>query len=191
MSISNNSLTPKEIMSSPDTLSFGEEEHGISLAQITGSAAFSLIAPKIKAALDYMDQPGSTILETLTDNIQRLQDAFVDALYTFFERNAVSLEHKLTLCLDEHMRLAVNGDHPDKEQLNTLLAPCVELSAAFQELAAQSAALRDLYSLQRMIAGSIPSDKAVRLSTPGVQPTYQVSIKGDMNHFYFYMPLRG
>ena len=156
-----------------------------SLARITDAAAFSQIAPKLKAAFDYMDQPGAPILAVLTDNIQRLQDAFVEALYAFFNRNAVNLSHKLTLHLGNASMLTVSGEHPEKDRLNALLTASADLSAAFAELASQSSALKDLQNLQAMVMSSLPSDKPVRLAASNGDPAYRMSIKGEMNHFYF------
>ena len=156
-----------------------------SLAHITNSAAFYQVAPKLKRALEYMEQPGPPVLAILTDNIQRLQDAFVDALYTFFERNAINLTYKLTLCLNAEMELTVSGEHPEKNTIDELLANSPDLSTAFLELSSQSAALRDLHNLQNMVMSNLASDRPVRLAASRNDPMYLMSIKGEMNHFYF------
>ncbi len=185
MSIANNHPIVRDVINPTETLLLGEDHNTASLARITDAAAFYQVAPKLKAALEYTDQPGATVLDILTDNIQRLQDAFVDTLYSFFERNAVNLNHKLTLHLNENAMLTVSGDHPEKDRLNSLLPSCTDLATAFMELASQSSALRDLHNLQTMVMHNMASDRPVRLAAPGNDPAYQMSVKGEMNHFYF------
>lgn len=175
----------RDVMIPMEPLLSADDADTTSLARIMDTAAFSQIAPKLKAAFEYMDQPGAPFLGVLTDNIQQLQDAFVEALYAFFSRNAVNLSQKLTLHLNDEKALMVSGEHPEKDRLNILLAVSTELSAAFAELASQSSALKDLQSLQAMVMSSLPSDKPVKLTASHSDPAYRMSIKGEMNHFYF------
>ena len=93
--------------------------------------------------------------------------------------------YELTLRLDEQAILTVAGEHPDCEVISALLSRHPEFSAAFTEIAAQSAALRDLRSLRTMVLyASSAHSYSVLASGPG-ETVYQVSLKGDMNHFYF------
>lgn len=155
------------------------------LSRMTGSAAFSSILPRLQAALDHMDQPGSAMLDVLTDNITRLQDSFMEALYAALKETNADLSAKLTLRLDDQTRLTVTGEHPDCEAISALLALHPEFSAAFTEIAAQSAALRDLRSLRTMVLyASSAHSYSVLASGPG-ETVYQLSLKGEMNHFYF------
>ena len=155
------------------------------LSRVTGSAAFSSILPRLQAALDQMDQPGAAMLDVLTDNITRLQDSFMESLYAGLKEMNADLSAKLTLRLDEQANLTVAGEHPDCEVISALLSRHPEFSAAFTEIAAQSAALRDLRSLRTMVLyASSAHSYSVLASGPG-ETVYQVSLKGDMNHFYF------
>ena len=155
------------------------------LSRVTGSAAFSSILPRLQAALDQMDQPGAAMLDVLTDNITRLQDSFMESLYAGLKEMNADLSAKLTLRLDEQANLTVAGEHPDCEVISALLSRHPEFSAAFTEIAAQSAALRDLRSLRTMVLyASSAHSYSVLASGPG-ETVYQVSIKGDMHHFYF------
>ena len=155
------------------------------LSRVTGSAAFSSILPRLQAALEQMDRPGAAMLDVLTDNITRLQDSFMESLYTGLQEMNADLSAKLTLRLDEQARLTVAGEHPDCEVVGALLSRRPEFSAAFAEIAAQSAALRDLRSLHTMVLyASSAHSYSVLASGPG-ETVYQVSLKGDMNHFYF------
>lgn len=154
------------------------------LAGITDSAGFSLVAPQLKAALDRMAEPQSNILETLADNISRLQDGFVDALYALFKDDDAVLSHKITLTLSREHRLCVAGDHPHKETIEALLVQAPELSAAFFELASQSIALRHLSSLRTVVHATIRPEDAL-FPDKADEAVYLISLKGDMNHFYF------
>lgn len=155
------------------------------LSRVTSNAAFSSVLPRLQAALDFMEQPGPGLLETLTDNITRLQDSVIEALYAELKKLKVDLSSKLTLRLDEQAQLTVAGDHPDCEGISGFLALHPEFSAALAEIAAQSAALRDLRSLHTMVLyGSSSHSYSVLSSGPG-ETVYQLSLKGDMNHFYF------
>ena len=155
------------------------------LSRVTGSAAFSSVLPRLQAALEQMDQPGAAMLDVLTDNITRLQDGFLESLYNGLREMNADLSAKLTLRLDEQARLTVAGEHPECEAVGALLSRRPEFSAAFTEIAAQSAALRDLRSLRTMVLyASSAHSYSVLASGPG-ETVYQVSLKGDMNHFYF------
>ena len=156
------------------------------LAGITDTAGFSLVAPRLKEVLDKMVEPKDNILETLADNISRLQDGFVDALYTLFKDADADtiLAHKITLTLNDEGRLRVAGEHPHKEAVETLLEESPELSNAFLELASQSLALRHLSSLRTVVQGNTEIPGLFFPPDPA-EAVYLISLKGDMNHFYF------
>ncbi len=163
----------------------GEAADDSELSRVTSSAAFSSVLPRLQAALEQMEQPGAGMLDTLTDNITRLQDSFMESLYAGLQKTDADLSAKLTLRLDDQAQLSVAGDHPDCEAIRTLLSLHPEFSAAFTEIAAQSAALRDLRSLHTMVLyASSAHSYSVLASGPG-ETVYQLSLKGDMNHFYF------
>lgn len=158
------------------------------LSRLTDTASFSTVAPKIQAMLEEIASPASNVVDTLRDNVSRLQDGFVEALYDTLEgQPGISLDTKLTLLLNEGGVLAVAGDHPQQEAINNLLAGTPELSDAFAEIAAQSSALKDIQSLHSTVSGASGLDNYARQSVAG-QPgdaVYQISLKGEMNHFYF------
>lgn len=161
----------------------GQEQS--TLAKLTSEAAFSYVLPKLQAAFESIHQPGFSLLDVLAGNVSDLQNAFTDALYVELHDLGVDFSIKMTLRLNRDSRLIVIGEHPHKNAIELLLDSKTELSAAFAEIAAQSAALRDLRSLSIMMArdDAAGSYNAIA-STPG-ENTYQLSLKGDMNHFYF------
>lgn len=155
------------------------------LSRVAGSTAFSSVLPRIQAALEHMEHPGPGMLDILADNITRLQDSFMEDLSEGLKTMNADTSAKLTLRLDEQARLTVAGDHPDCRAVSELLARNPEFSAAFAEIAAQSAALRDLRSLHTMVLyASAPHSYSELASGPG-ETVYQLSLKGDMSHFYF------
>ena len=174
------------VLQRTDECSAGEEAAGGSaLSRVTGSAAFSSVLPRLQAALEQMDLPGEGMLATLSDNISRLQDSFLENFSAKLNEMKTDLSAKLTLRLNEQAQLVVCGNHPDAEAISALLSRNPEFSAAFTEIAAQSAALRDLRSLHTMVLyASTAHSYSVLASGPG-ETVYQLSLKGDMNHFYF------
>ena len=161
-----------------------EEETGILLARVAGDAGFFQVIPRLRAVLEQDDPPGSTICETLAGNIRSLQDVFMQALYALLSAHSIDANHKVTLRLEDAV-LVPTGEHPDKERIRAALAGRTDLSAAFADLAAQSAALRDLTSLSRMIRSRLHSDASTTPRFLPGEPAYQLSLKGDMNHFHF------
>lgn len=155
------------------------------LMRLAGSASFSSVAPRLLESLEMMSSPGNNVINTLSDNISALQDCFVDNFYQATQSVTVDLSQKVTLRLDASHRLFVAGDHPDKTLLNALLQQEPELSVIFAEIASQSAALRTIHNLYTMLRSAAPVSTLDNRVLPPAETSYQVSIKGEMNHFYF------
>lgn len=125
------------------------------------------------------------IIETLAANISLLQDNFMDTFYARLQELGVNVSCKLTLRLDRSARLVLAGEHPDQDAINALLAEQDELADAFAEIAAQSAMLRDLRSLHTLAMYARAADSYVAMTAGAGDCLYQLSMKGEMNHFYF------
>lgn len=162
-----------------------EQQHPTPLSLITDTAGFSSVVPKLQAVLDQISTPGASVVDTLAGNVDKLQDGFVDTLYSTLSASGVDLSGKITLRLDADSSLAVTGDHPNKENINALLNKTPELSTAFAEIASQSAALRDIRSLSSMVRHSTGVDCYAAMTENTSDSVYQLSLKGDMSHFYF------
>ena len=121
------------------------------LARATAGAAFASLLPRLQAALHDLRDPDCDLMETLASNISELQESFADTLYGELCRFEVNLSIKITLRLDKEAQLVLLGEHPDGDSISRLLTGSPELSAAFAEIAAQSAALRDLRSLSAKV----------------------------------------
>lgn len=155
------------------------------LAQVTDTASLSNLLPRLQNLLAAIDRPGDNVLEGISDNITRLQDAFVESLYNTASAEGVDFTRKLTLRLDEGDRLTVLGDHPDKERLETLLGGHPELSAAFKEISTQSELLRDVSNIGKIIGSQSGLAGYESALNRQIQANYQLSLKGEMSHFYF------
>ncbi len=154
------------------------------LSRLTDTAGFATVAPRLQAVLAQMDDSGEeTVVTQLSDNVSRLQDGFVDSLYATLSGHGVDLSAKMTLKLSDDAQLCVAGEHPEKDRVNAALAESPELSAAFSEISSQSSALRDIRSLHSTVLQGSGLARYTALSGNG--DGYQISLKGDMNHFYF------
>lgn len=156
------------------------------LQEVTDQSKLSIVAPQIHAMLSEMTEPGKNILGTLSNNIDKLQDGFIDTLYAALAEEKVDLSEKITLRLDPNGALAVTGSHPEKERVEATLAANPALSGAFREIAAQSEVLRDITNIGKVMTRQANSSacSASEAGSP-LSPVYQMSLKGEMSHFYF------
>ena len=154
---------------------------GEGLFAVTRSACFSGVAASLRKAMDGFSHPEGKVTCLLSDNIARLQDQFIETLYIRFTAAGVDLEYKITLRLGPNNRLCLTGNHPEKQAITNLLETMPDLSRAFNEIAAQSAALRNIQNLQSLLAVAESEEESVH----PLYATYQISLKGDMSHFYF------
>lgn len=162
-----------------------KEPAGNDLAKITDTASLSNMLPRLQSLMAAIDQPGDNVLEGISGNISRLQDAFVDSLYGVASAEGIDFSEKLTMRLDENEQLAVLGEHPDKERIEALLAERPELSAAFKEISTQSELLKDVSNIGKIIGSQSGLAGYENIMNRHVPASYQFSLKGEMSHFYF------
>lgn len=157
-----------------------------SLQEVTDQASLSALAPRIQAMLSEISGPEANVVGTLSENIEKLQDGFIETLYTVLSEENIDLNEKMTLRLDAADTLTVAGDHPDKERVESILANNPALSTAFGEIASQSEVLRDIANLNKVMTRQtgIAAYSHEKASSP-TSAVYQMSLKGDMSHFYF------
>ncbi len=162
------------------------QENGVraDLRQITDGAGLSALAPRIQAVLNEIAGPEDNVLDALGNNVNKLQDGFIETLYTSLSSRDIDLSQKLTLRLDGEGLLSVAGDHPQKEAVDELLREQPALSAAFDEIASQSELLRDIRNISKVVSRKSGVDQYAALGNAG-SAVYQMSLKGDMSHFYF------
>jgi hypothetical protein len=165
-------------------------ENASPLRDFEQNSSLDSLRPLLGLALHLLDDaheqsalPGCRVINAVSESLVRLQDAFLESLATVL---AVAGDgHKLTLRLDADARLVVGGDHPEATRLRDMLDGKPELAEAFAEIAVQSALLRDLRNLQNTALYATSRDRymAHALSVP--KYAYQMSVKGEMSHFYF------
>lgn len=154
------------------------------LMQITDGAALSSLAPRIKAILNQIAGPEDNVLDALSGNVGKLQDGFIDALYSALSARDINLDQKLTLRLNGEGILSVAGDHPQKEAVENVLREQPALSAAFDEIASQSELLRDIRNISKVMSRKGGLEQYAAAGNTG-SAVYQMSLKGEMSHFYF------
>ena len=159
-----------------------------SLSQLTDEASLSALAPRLRVVLEEISGPGDNVMETLSRNVESLQEGFVETLYTTLSEAGVDIGEKLTLRLNGENALSVAGDHPQKELVEATVGQNSALSSAFSEIAAQSELLRDIGNINKVMSRQGGMEQYSRMSGVGNYAVYQMSLKGDMSHFYFGRP---
>lgn len=156
------------------------------LQEVTDQAKLSALAPRIQAMFSQGAGSGGNVADTLSTNIEKLQDGFVETLYAVFYKENISVSQKITLRLDDRSRLTVAGEHPEKEHINSVLAEHSALSSAFGEIASQSEVLRDIANINKVITRHTGMEAYTSAGFDrSPMSAYQISMKGDMSHFYF------
>ena len=169
----------------PSTLPVAQ---GANLSQLTDEASLSSLAPRLQAVLTEIVRPEDNVLDTLTRNVENLQEGFVEALYTTLAGAGVDMAEKITLRLDSSNNLAVAGPHAQKENVENAVSQNPALSSAFSEIAAQSELLRDITNISKVMSRQGGLEQYSRMSGSNGSTVYQMSLKGDMSHFYFGRP---
>lgn len=156
-----------------------------SLQQVTDQASLSELAPRIQAVLSEIAGSENNVLQQLTNNIDRLQDGFIDTLYGALSQENIDLNEKMTLRLGSDGMLTVAGDHADKGKVDKILAENPALSSAFSEIASQSEVLRDISNINKVMTRQTGAEAYAAGAEKTPYSIYQMSLKGDMSHFYF------
>ena len=158
------------------------------LSQLTDQASLSALAPRLQAVLQEIAGPGDNVLDTLTRNVENLQEAFVETLYATMTEAGVDMREKLTLRLNNENTLIVTGEHSQKELVENVVRLNPALSMAFSEIAAQSELLRDIGNINKVMSRQGGLEQYARIAGINNSAVYQMSLKGEMSHFYFGRP---
>ncbi len=159
-----------------------------SLSQLTDAASLSALVPRLQAALAEIAGPGGNVLDSLSRNVESLQDGFLETLYGALSEAGINLNEKLTLRAGAASALCVVGEHPQKELIEEELRQHPELSAAFAEIASQSELLRDITNIGKVMSRQSGAEQYAGMADHAGTSVYQMSLKGDMSHFYFGRP---
>jgi hypothetical protein len=130
-------------------------------------------------------EPGARVTAALSESIVRMQDDFLRELCTGLKERGIDPSSKLTLRLDEDAKLEAVGDDPAGAAAEEILAYRPELTELFTETAVRAALLRGLSDLCNAVRRERAEDIYAALNAGAGASCYQVSIKGDMSHFYF------
>ncbi|MDR3176243.1 MAG: hypothetical protein LBU06_06910 [Desulfovibrio sp.] len=130
-------------------------------------------------AFDVEGAAGSRLILQLSDSLSKLQDDFLETLNDGLERCGADLSAKRTLRLEGAARLVSVGDDPQRREVESLLASDSRLASVFAEISARAFLLRALRELHNAV---------FRIAPEGGAGCYQLSLKGDMSHFYFAKP---
>jgi hypothetical protein len=130
-------------------------------------------------------EPGARVTAMLSESIVRMQDNFLRELCTGLKERGVDPSSKLTLRLDEDAQLEAVGDDQAGAAAEDILAYRPELTELFTETAVRAALLRGLHDLRNAVRHERAEDIYTALNAGAGASCYQVSIKGDMSHFYF------
>ncbi|MDR2801213.1 MAG: hypothetical protein LBB52_08145 [Desulfovibrio sp.] len=160
------------------------------LADFGTCDALSPILGKLKKFMSHLDLDegeafdvegvvGSRLVFQLSDSLSRLQDDFLKILNAGLERCGADLSAKRTLRLDGSARLVCVGDDPQRQDVEKLLASDPRLASVFAEISARAVLLRALRDLHNAV---------FQIASEGGVGSYQLSLKGDMSHFYFARP---
>ena len=88
----------------------------------TDSFEISPMSGRLDTLLEEISDRGANALDALQERASALQENFLDRLYTQMDAQGIDLQDKVTLRLDNEGRLATAGEHPQKEQINAMLA---------------------------------------------------------------------
>ena len=165
------------------TAEFSQTAHG-DQAMISRGISLAEINPRTRAALQKIVEQGGDVQKTLQGNIEILQEDFLSNLSTRIEAAGIPSGSKVTLRLSPDGSLAA-GDSPHKNAVEVILAEASELAESFREIAAQSALVRDIRSIRSVVTTHTGLAAYAEMEDNAPSSTYQVSVKGDMSHFYF------
>jgi hypothetical protein len=130
-------------------------------------------------------EAGARVTAMLSESIVRMQDDFLRELCAGLKERGVDASSKLTLRLDEDARLEAVGDGQAGAAAKEVLARRPDLATLFTETAVRAALLRGLHDLCNAVRHERAEDIYAALNAGAGASCYQVSIKGDMSHFYF------
>lgn len=161
------------------------ESEKASLGRLTDSISLSSVDPKLRSVLEEISEQGGNMLETLENNVENLQEGFLQTLSSQLHRRGVDLQEKLTLRLTNE-KLAIQGFHPDGDRVLATLEENPELESAFKEIATQSGLARDIRNIRSVVSSTSSVAQYAHVAEQSDSNNhYQMSMRGAMSHFYF------
>ena len=139
------------------------------------------LSPDIISMLEDICNRGSYVIEPLSIHVYALQELFLNTLYSKLDEANIDINTKITLYLNKKGYLAVQGEHPQKEDIDLMLNANPALTSVFIELSTNSELARDIININRVFSSLNDGDSACDERPYG----YHLSLKGGMSHFFF------
>ena len=139
------------------------------------------LSPDIISMLEDICNRGSYVIEPLSIHVYALQELFLNTLYSKLEEANIDTNTKITLFLNKKGNLVVQGDHPQKEEIDLMLTANPALTSVFIELSSNSELARDIININRVFSSINDQDSPYDERACG----YHLSLKGGMSHFFF------
>ena len=154
----------------------------IANANIEASAILAPpLSPDIISMLEDICSRGSYVIEPLSIHVYALQELFLNTLYHKLDEAGIDTNSKITLYLTKKGNLAVQGEHPQKKDIDLMLSANPALASVFIELSTNSELARDIININRVFSFINDQDAAYDERPSG----YHLSLKGGMSHFFF------
>ena len=154
----------------------------------TDSFEISPMSGRLDTLLEEISDRGANALDALQERASALQENFLDRLYTQMDAQDIDLQDKVTLRLDNDGRLATSGEHPQKEQINAMLAQSPDLAETFKDIASHSELMRDIGNIRKTVSARSQMQQYEATAQDNPMSVYQLSLKGGMSHFFFSRP---
>lgn len=154
----------------------------------TDSFEISPMSGRLDTLLEEISDRGANALDALQERASALQENFLDRLYTQMDARGIDLQDKVTLRLDNDGRLATSGEHPQKEQINAMLAQSPDLAETFKDIASHSELMRDIGNIRKTVSARSQMQQYEATAQDNPMSVYQLSLKGGMSHFFFSRP---
>ncbi len=154
----------------------------------TDNLELSPMSGRLDALLEEISDRGGNALDALKERSSALQESFLDRLYTQLDDQGIDLQEKVTLRLGDEGQLVASGEHPQKEQLNAMLADSPELTDTFKDIASHSELMRDIGNIRKTVSARSQMQQYEATAENNPMSVYQLSLKGGMSHFFFSRP---
>lgn len=132
------------------------------------------ISPALDSLLDSLSSCGNEAESLLEEQLEALQDAFLQKLESTLRQGGVTLNDKLTITLTENQTLIFQS-HEDSDELLAALGGCEELQTMFITLHKLALMSQGLHYMNHAYSPALP---------PQHLPQYKMCLKGALSHFF-------
>lgn len=130
--------------------------------------------PALDALLNSLSSCGTEVETMLEEQLEAMQDAFLQKLESTLRLGGVILNDKLTITLTENQTLVFQSNE-DSDELLAALGGCEELQTMFITLHKLALMSQGLHYMSQAYSPALP---------PSNLPQYKMCLKGALSHFY-------